>query len=178
MLPAIVSSLLAQGLNLVANAALAKGQEWIEGHTGVDLSKASLSKDDLMKLKQFELEHEQELLKLRIEDDRLGIERVRVYLEDIQSARQMHQVALQSNDTFASRFVYYFALFWSIAAICYIGAITFGQIPESNVRFADTILGFLLGTILGQIMAFLYGSSRSSQTKDATISSVVNRTSK
>jgi hypothetical protein len=51
-------------------------------------------------------------------------------------------------------------------AASYIGAITFGEIPEQNVRFADTILGFVLGTMVAAMFQFLLGSSLGSRKKD------------
>jgi multisubunit Na+/H+ antiporter MnhE subunit len=49
--------------------------------------------------------------------------------------------------------------------VVYICAITFLTIPENSVRFADTILGFLLGTIVATILQFFFGSSKSSKDK-------------
>jgi uncharacterized membrane protein YwzB len=56
--------------------------------------------------------------------------------------------------------------FWSILSATYIGFITFGEIPESNIRFADTILGFVLGTMVASMFQFLLGSSLGSRKKD------------
>lgn len=79
--------LLSQGLQLVANAALAKGKAYIRDKTGVDLEQAQLSEADLVKLKQFEAEHEEELLKLRLEDDKLSLAETKLFLADTQDAR-------------------------------------------------------------------------------------------
>lgn len=68
--------------------------------------------------------------------------------------------------TFNRRFLAYFAVGLTAAAMAYIACITFITIPEKNVRFADTVLGFLLGTLLGTLISFFYGSSKSSQAKD------------
>ena len=173
MLPALLAPLLAQGLSLVGNAVMAKGKDWLQEKTGVDVSKASLSDEDFLKLKQFEMEHQEELIRLRQEDDKLSVEIDKAYLADTQSARQMQTAALSQSDLFSKRFIYYFAMFWAVAAAIYIGFITFAPIPEANIRFADTVLGFLLGTIVSQIISFFYGSSRSSQSKDELIKSVV-----
>ena len=56
--------------------------------------------------------------------------------------------------------------FWSVLSATYIGFITFGEIPESNIRFADTILGFVLGTMVASMFQFLLGSSLGSRAKD------------
>lgn len=175
MLPALLQPLLASGLNLVSNAVLAKGKEWVEEKTGIDLNKGSLSKEELTQLQQFELEHEEELLKLKIEDNKISAELEKEYLKDIQSAREMQIAALNQDDLFSKRFIYYLASFWSIGGALYIALITFMTIPPENTRFADTILGFLLGTIIAQILSFFYGSSKSSQNKDNFIKTVIDK---
>lgn len=173
MIPPFLVPILAKGLDLVGNAVLAKGKDWIKEKTGVDVDKASLSDAEYAKLRQFEMEHEEELLRIKQDDDKLATTIELAYLQDTQSARNMQMTALQQNDEFAKRFVYYFAIFWAIVAMLYVVGITFIKIPQENIRFADTVLGFLLGTIIAQIVAFFYGSSRSSQTKDDTIRQVV-----
>jgi uncharacterized membrane protein len=77
----------------------------------------------------------------------------------------MQVAALQQDDKFAKRYVMYLATFWSVTAVVYIFLITFTFIPEMNVRFADTILGFLLGTVVATILNFFLGSSASSKEK-------------
>jgi hypothetical protein len=59
----------------------------------------------------------------------------------------------------------YLTTFWSLAAGAYIGFITFSVIPEQNVRFADTILGFILGTVVATMLNFWFGSSIGSKEK-------------
>jgi hypothetical protein len=158
--------LISKGLDLVGNAALAKGKSWIKNKTGVDLDQEKLSDADYLKLKQFEMDHEEELIRLRQEDDKLAKSIKEMYIQDTQSARSMQTKALEQDDKFSKRFIYWFACVWSLFAILYVAAITFCSIPDANIRFADTILGFLLGTIVSQIIAFFYGSSKSSQGKD------------
>lgn len=104
--------------------------------------------DQLIALKTLELEY-QKLLQM-----------------DTQSARDMQVAALGEEDGISKRFVYFFAGAWSIFAITYISAITFGTIPQENTRFADTILGFLLGTIIATMIQYFYGSSMGSKLKD------------
>jgi hypothetical protein len=69
-------------------------------------------------------------------------------------------------DVWIKRFPVLLATYWSVMATAYIGFITFGDIPESNVRFADTILGFVLGTVVATIINFFFGSSSGSKEKD------------
>lgn len=167
-IPALLAPLLSQGLSLIGNAVLAKGKDWVEEKAGVKLDQP-LSAEDMAKLRQFEMEHQEELLRIRIEEKKLGIEELQAYMADTANARDMQKAALTSDDAFVRRFIYFFAIFWSVASVSYIGFITFGTIPEQNVRFADTILGFVLGTLIATIVQFFYGSSKGSQDKTAAL---------
>jgi hypothetical protein len=95
----------------------------------------------------------------------MEFEYAKMHLENVKDARGMQTAALAQSDVFSKRFVYYFASFWSVCAVVYIGFITFSVIPAANVRFADTILGFLLGTVVATLLNFFYGTSKSSQDK-------------
>ena len=95
----------------------------------------------------------------------LDLEYAKMHLENVKGAREMQNNALAQSDVFSKRFVYYFAAFWSVFAVAYIFTITFATIPVGNIRFADTIIGFLLGTVVATILNFFYGTSKSSQDK-------------
>jgi len=172
-IPLFLMPILQQGLNLIGNAALVKGKDWIKDKTGVDLDKSNLSPEDYLKLKQYEMEHEEDLIKLRQEDDKLEVEIQKMYLADVQDARGLQGKALAQDDLFSKRFIYYFAIGWSVFCGTYIAFITFGEIPDANVRFADTILGFTLGTLVAQIFNFFFGSSAGSKRQGDTIREVV-----
>lgn len=75
-LAAIVQPLLANGLGLVANAVQAKGKDWVEKKLGVPLQ-PNMSPEDIAKLKVAEMEHEEELLRLRIEESKVDLEAYR-----------------------------------------------------------------------------------------------------
>lgn len=167
-IPAFLLPLVSQGLSLLGNAALAKGKDWVEQKTGVNLDQP-LSQEDVTKLRQFEMDHEEELIRLRLEDKRLDLEEMKVHAANTQGARDMNKESMKSEDPVVRRFIYFYAIFWSVASAIYIGFITFGEIPKDNVRFADTILGFLLGTIVATIINFFYGSSKGSQDKTAAL---------
>jgi hypothetical protein len=62
-----------------------------------------------------------------------------------------------------------FSAFWSVSGVTYLFAITFLAVPLANQRFADTILGILIGTIITTIINFYYGSSQSSRDKTAEL---------
>lgn len=81
-IPALIAPLLTQGLSLISNAVLAKGKEWVEEKTGVKIDQP-LSAEDTVKLRQYEMDHEEELLRLRIEEKKLGIDELQVMVQAI-----------------------------------------------------------------------------------------------
>lgn len=133
----------------------------IEKITGVDLSKQDLTNED-----------KQKILDSQIQIMNLDFKTLELEFNNTNNARDMQKVALQQDDTFSKRFVYYLASFWSIVGVVYIFFITFAPIPETNVRFADTVLGFLLGTILATIINFFLGSSKGSTDKQDFINQI------
>ena len=84
MIPALLAPLLSHGLSLIGNAVLAKGKDWVEEKTGVKLDQP-LSAEDTLKLKQYEMDHEEELLRLRIEEKKLGLDELQAFANAIQN---------------------------------------------------------------------------------------------
>lgn len=83
-IPALLAPLLSQGLSLIGNAVLAKGKDWVEEKTGVKLDQP-LSAEDTVKLRQYEMDHEEELLRLRIEEKKLGLEELQMFAAAVQN---------------------------------------------------------------------------------------------
>lgn len=96
----------------------------------------------------------------------IDVEKIKAAHANTADARAMQVVALNQSDIFSKRFTMYLTAFWSVAAAVYIGFITFSVIPDNNVRFADTILGFILGTVVATMLNFWFGSSIGSKEKD------------
>lgn len=115
---------------------------------------------------------DKERLAAEAEMESLGIRREEAYLKDTQDARHMQVAALQQDDLFSKRFVYFFAAAWSLFAMIFMLIVTLGDIPKENVRMVDTILGFLLGTAIAGIFNFFLGTTFRSQKKDDTISNL------
>jgi uncharacterized membrane protein YwzB len=156
MLPiiaSIVSGLLANNLPKIADAVIDKGVDYVQDKLGVELKpEGQASKEDYAKLAAEANKHEEFMAE--------------VDLKNMQGARAMQEKAMDSEDPLVRRFVYFFIGFWSLLSAFYIGFITFGSIPEQNIRFADTILGFVLGTMVASMFQFLLGSSLGSRNKD------------
>jgi hypothetical protein len=150
----IVSTLIQNNLPKVAQAVVDKGLDYVQEKTGIEL-KPDMSETDIKALRESAMKHEEFM-----------VEQANKNTAD---ARAMQVAALNQDDKFSKRFVMYLATFWSIMAVVYIFLITFTNIPETNVRFADTILGFLLGTVVATILNFFLGSSAGSKAKQEVI---------
>ena len=107
--------------------------------------------------------------KAELEARRIDADLEKSYLADTDSARKMQVAALQQDDIFSKRFVYYFSIAWSIFGMAFMMIVTLVEIPKDNVNTVNVVLGFLLGTAISSIFSFFLGTSRSSQNKDATI---------
>jgi CDP-diglyceride synthetase len=95
----------------------------------------------------------------------IDLEKLKLAQQNTIDARDMQKIALQQDDVFSKRFTMYLTMFWSFTATIYIAFITFSDIPSQNVRFADTILGFILGTVIATVLNFWFGSSDGSKKK-------------
>lgn len=63
------------------------------------------------------------------------------------------------------RFKYLLAIVSIVFTFVYLSAITFAPIPQSNVRFADTIMGALITLVLATVYNYFFGSSEGSHRK-------------
>jgi len=154
LLAPILSQLAGAGLQKVADAVLDKGVESVEEKLGIKLTPNEdgvLDDSKLADLQMAAMKHEEFMAEID--------------LKNTQSARDMQQKAMESEDPFVRRFVYQFAWLWSAFAIGYIILITTYSIPEKNLRFVDVVLGFIMGTVVSTILNFFFGSSQSSKDK-------------
>ena len=185
-----LAELIGSGLRLVANAALVKGADFIKDKTGVDIQQATLSDADKLALQKFQAEHEEELLRLQLEDNKLGLEEAKVelektktYLADVGDARKIQSSVLMSDTApwYAKSVQPSLALLTVVATI---GLFTFfviqagstnaaGQ-PTLNPMQKDIII-YILGVLsaaVTQILGYYFGSSQGSTAKDKSIASI------
>jgi len=146
----IISSLIQNNLPKIAQAVADKGVDYVQDKLGVKLE-PDMSAEKLAEIQAAATKHEEFVMQ---QDN-----------ENTANARAMQMQALQQDDVFSKRFTYYLASFWSIITTIYIFCITFINIPLTNVRFSDTILGFLLGSVIATLINFFFGSSKTSQQK-------------
>ena len=102
--------------------------------------------------------------KLTPEQKGEALELLKIDLENTKNARELQKIALQQDDLFSKRFIYYLAIFWSVICSIYFFLATFTEVV--NEEMADIILGFLLGTVSGTVINFFFGSSSGSKEKD------------
>lgn len=161
LISGIVSMLIQNNLPRVAQAVVDKGVDYVGNKLGVDL-KPDMTPEQLAAVRERAMQHAE----FRIEQAH----------KNTADARAMQAAALGQADRFSKRFVYYLASFWSLCAAAYIAFVTFGTIPPDNVRFADTILGFLLGTVIATILNFFLGSSEGSKDKTEALKDAIHGT--
>jgi riboflavin transporter FmnP len=89
----------------------------------------------------------------------------------------VNNIMLQ-DDKWGKRFTSLISYTWTLFVMLYIMLITFKGIPQTNIRFADTILGFILGTAAATILNYYFGSSKSSNSKDEAMKQMVTLTNK
>ena len=144
----IVSSLIAGGLPKVAQGVVDKGVEYVSEKLGVEL-KPDMSHEEIQKIAEAAQKHEE-----------FWIEQA---YKDTADSRDMQKEALKQDDVWSKRFIYYFAGAWSLFAMIFIFAVSFGTIQPESVRFIDSTLGFLMGTVVSTVIQFFFGSSVTSR---------------
>jgi hypothetical protein len=175
VLAAIVKPLLGNGLNLVGNAVLAKGKDWVEQKLGVEL-KPDMTPDEIIRLKQAEMEHEQELLKLKLESDKLGLQQLDMYLEDVDSARNREMTIATSKDAPILNKIVTPVLAITIIALTFVlfGIVMFDSSPVEASR--KDILIYVLGALTAiatQVIAYYFGSSVGSKEKSEELKRLI-----
>jgi hypothetical protein len=167
VLSAILKPLLGNGLNLVGNAVLAKGKDWVEQKLGVEL-KPDMTSDEIIRLKQAEMEHEEELLKLKLESDKLGLQQLEMYLGDVDSARDRESSIATSKDAPILNKIVTPVLALTVIGLTFIlfAIVMFDKSPVEPSR--KDILVYVLGALTAiatQVTAYYFGSSSGSKDK-------------
>jgi hypothetical protein len=156
MLPivmSIVNGLIANNMPKVADAVIEKGVDYVQEKMGITLKpEHEATKEDYEKWNAEAAKHEEFMAEL---DEKSR-----------QRATDMQMKAMDSDDPFIRRFLYYFIGCWSAFSMVFIPCLIWASIPESGQRYADTILGYVMGTIVTSMFAFLLGSSQGSRMKD------------
>jgi hypothetical protein len=166
VIPALIAPLLSQGLSLISNAVMAKGKDWVEEKTGVKLDQP-LTEADTLKLRQYEMDHEEELLRLRIEDNKIDLESFKEEVKDRGSARERDMEFIKRGVTNNRANVMFFL------AVVMVGLLVWIVWKDQNINeYVKGIFTLVLGRFLGyldNIYSFEFGTTRGSKEKDETI---------
>lgn len=173
ILGSLVSSLLSQGLNGLANAAIVKGKDWVEEKTGLDLNDVSMGKpvDPALaqQLQMAEMTHAVELAEIKQKDNALEAHLIEVHLKDKDSARLRDIEVLkvmgknQRGDILAYGAV-------GALALCIILLFTV-RIPTDARDLLLILLGSLV-VIVKDVYSFEFGSSKDSARNAQTVSDI------
>ena len=166
-LQAIITPLLGNGLNLVANAVLAKGKKVVEEKLGVEL-KPDMSPEDLARVQIAQMEHEEELLKLRLEEDKLDLAELEMHLKDTNDARVRETQIVTSDKAPLLNKLITPILALGLLGITFtlFGIVLFQASPIDPSR--KDILIYILGVLSAvatQVVSYYFGSSQSSKDK-------------
>ena len=167
VLQAILTPLLGNGLNLVANAVLAKGKKVVEEKLGVEL-KPDMSPEDLARVQIAQMEHEEELLKLRLEEDKLDLAELEMRLKDTNDARVRETQIVTSDKAPLLNKLITPILALGLLGITFtlFGIVLFQASPIDPSR--KDILIYILGVLSAvatQVVSYYFGSSQSSKDK-------------
>lgn len=157
MLP-IITMLASKGLELVANAVLAKGKDVIEKQVGVKLQ-PDMSEDSLLKLKQYQLENERELMQMRIEEDKLTTELAKVISDAEQNENNnvsTRWVSDMNSDSWLSKNIRPMALI-----AIFVAYLLFAGLSAAGINITESYVT-LLGQ-WGQIIMTAYFGGRSAE---------------
>ena len=174
MMP-IIQSLLSNGLGLVANAVMARGQQFVEDKLGVKLA-PNMSPEQVAELKIKEMEHEEELMRLRLEEGKLGLEELGIRIKDVGSARDREvQIATNKDAPLLNKIVTpLLALSLLLITFVLFGVVMFQSDPVDSSR--KDILIYILGVLSAistQIVSYYFGSSQGSKDKSEALEKAI-----
>lgn len=65
----------------------------------------------------------------------------------------------QKQKAFDKRFLAYLSLVLLAGVMLYVAAVTFIPLPQTGVKYADIAVPLLLGTVIGGVVGYWFGSS-------------------
>jgi hypothetical protein len=118
------------------------------------------------------MEHEEELLRLRLEEDKLDLAELELRLKDTDSARDRETVIATSKDAPLLNKIVTPVLALMLLGVTFIlfGVVLFDQTPVDPSR--KDILIYILGVLSAvatQVVSYYFGSSAGSKAKDDAI---------
>lgn len=171
----LITTLLGKGFNLVANAVLAKGKDWVQDKLGVEL-KPDMTSEDYAKLQVAAMEHEEELLKLKLEENKLDLQELELRLKDTDSARKRETEIATSDKAPLLNKIVTPVLALGVTALTFVlfGFLLFDDSPVEPSR--KDVLVYVLGALTAistQVISYYFGSSVGSKEKSDQLNKVL-----
>ncbi|GAB6045084.1 hypothetical protein JCM11957_06820 [Caminibacter profundus] len=165
MIP-LIGMLADAGMSLLSSF-IDKGKDeavkFIKDKTGIDLNKkGNLTKEDLQKLKEFEIKNKE-----------LILQKLQMYLADKQNAREMN-TNLSTNENVPIVKKIYPEILATIVVIATF-VMFYLSVSENLTGERKEVVMLLLGmlnTALGMVLSFYFGSSIGSKDKDAVLARI------
>lgn len=146
-----------------------KGADAVIGSAGRALDGLLTNKEEVMvaqaDLDRIKAEVAAEVNRHFEEMGRQSNEITKVYLEDVANARAMQIAALQQQDLFSKRYIYYLASFIIVSATGFGLGLLYVTVPEGNKRLVEMFADIYLFAGALSVIYFFFGSSKSSQDK-------------
>lgn len=148
----LVKTLVANGMSVLAGAVMSKGKEWVEDKTGLKLDAVpDMTPEQLVAVKQVELEHETLLLNAQIEGRKIEVQEVMAYLGDTDSARKREiAIATAEGAPLLNKII---APVLAIVVVVGGGAMLWyandGDTKMALVGLITMVLGYYFGTSMG-----------------------------
>ena len=98
-------------------------------------------------------------------------------LADMNSARNMQIAALNQDDKFAKRFIYYLAALVITIVVAFDFCLFFIKYPPENKEMINMIAGILNSTALVMVLGFFFGSSKGSGDKSVAMDKMMDKIS-
>jgi len=171
MIPVILAGLLTKlaenGLNLIGNAVINKGKDYVEKELGVSLDDATTSEAGLIQLQQLQNDKEEFLLTAALEDKKVELDYYKVDAADRDSARK-REMAIAATDSswLAKNIVPILALVVTIG-----GGLGVIYSPDSDVRLGLT-------SVVTLVLGYYFGTSKGNDRQSAAIQNLSQGVSK
>lgn len=170
----IIQSLLKNGLSTLAEAALAKGQEWVEEKTGVKLETAvNSTPEQLTQLRLAQMKHEETLQEGILEGRRISLEELRAYFSDAASARDREAKVVSSTEApylnkIITPVLALFILAAAFAGIWWLVELVDGEFNPTQTNVIMYVLGAIT-SMATQVISYYFGASKGDAAKDQTL---------
>lgn len=151
LLTPFVKDLFANGLNLLGNAVMSKGKEYVEEKLGTKLPSGDMvPPEKLAELRSLEFKHEETLQQLAIRRAELDLDEFKATLADVESARKREiEIAVSQHAPLLNKIISPI-----LALVVVVGGGVLLAFGDPDVRTASAglisaVLGYYFGTSVG-----------------------------